>query len=122
LYRIARAFVDHFIHSYTEPPEAILLDVDDTSDPTYGSQQLALFNAYYNYHCYQPMHIFEGNRGDLIATILRPGKRPKGEEIAMILARVFKYIKAAWPQTQISFRGDSHYSASEVHDLCDEFN
>lgn len=120
LYRIARAFIDHFINSYSEPPEAILLDVDDTDDPTYGSQQLALFNAYYDCHCYQPMHIFEGNSGDLITTILRPGKRPKGEEIAMILSRVFKYIKAAWPQTQILFRGDSHYSAPEVHDLCDE--
>ena len=36
LYRIAQAFVDLFIASYKKPPEAILLDIDDTEDKVYG--------------------------------------------------------------------------------------
>ncbi|MBD3385116.1 IS1380 family transposase, partial [candidate division KSB1 bacterium] len=47
------------------------------------------------------------------------GKRPNGKEIAMIVSKVCKKIKNDWSQTQILFRGDSHYSAPEVHDLCD---
>ena len=31
-YRIAQAFVDLFIASYKKPPQAILLDIDDTED------------------------------------------------------------------------------------------
>ncbi|MBN1543429.1 transposase [candidate division KSB1 bacterium] len=58
----------------------------------------------------------------MISSILRPGKRPKGEEISIILTRICKRIQAAWPQTQILFRGDSHASAPEVHDFCDEHN
>lgn len=122
LYRIAHSLVDAFLDSYAKPPEAILIDIDDTDDPTYGSQQLSFFNAYYDCYCYQPMHIFEGTSGKLITSILRPGKRPKGEEISMILTRICKRIKAAWPQTQILFRGDSHYSAPQVHEFCDEHN
>ena len=54
LYRIAKAFADVFVASYEEPPEAILLDIDDTEDKVYGFQQLSLFNAYFNCYCYQP--------------------------------------------------------------------
>ena len=28
----------------------------------------------------------------------------------------------AWPQVQITLRGDSHFSAPEVHDLCDAYD
>lgn len=122
LYRIGQALVDAFIDSYQEPPQAILIDIDDTDDPTHGSQQLSLFNAYYNSWCYQPIHIFEGASGKLITSILRPGKRPKGKEIEMILSRVCIRIKTAWPQTNILFRGDAHYSVPEAYALCDKHN
>ena len=52
LYRIARAFVDAFIASYKKPPRAIIIDIDDTQDTVYGTQQLALFNGYFNAYAY----------------------------------------------------------------------
>ena len=122
LYRIAYAILDHFIASYTKPPEAILLDLDDTDDPTHGNQQLTMFNGWYNEYCYQPMHIYEGNSGKLVASILRPGKRPTGKEIIMILKRIIQYLREAWPQVQIVIRGDSHYSSTDIYDYCDLHN
>jgi hypothetical protein len=121
LYRIAREFVDSFIDSYETPPEGIIIDIDDTDDPTHGSQQLALFNGYHNTYCYMPIHIYEGKSGRLITTILRPGKRPNGKEIITILKRLVKRIRAAWPDTGIILRGDSHYNSPEVHDFCNEY-
>ena len=59
LYRIAPAFVDAFIASYKKPPSSIILDIDDTQDTVYGTQQLALFNGYLGGYCYQPLHIYE---------------------------------------------------------------
>ena len=47
LYRIAECFVENFISSYKDAPEAIVLDLDDTDDPTHGTQQLRLFNGYH---------------------------------------------------------------------------
>jgi hypothetical protein len=40
LYRMARALVDTFLASYESPPSAIILDIDDTDDPTHGAQQM----------------------------------------------------------------------------------
>ena len=119
LYRMALSFIDCFTASYTEIPDAIILDVDDTDSPTHGAQQLSLFNRYYDEHCYMPLHIYEGRSGKLITTILRPGKRAKGHEIVAILKRVVKRIRGAWPNTAIMLRGDSHFSTPEVHEWCE---
>lgn len=118
LYRIGQAFVDAFIASYETPPEGIILDIDDTDSATYGSQQLTLFNGYYNHYCYMPTHIYEGKSGKLIASLLRPGKRASGKEIVSILKRIVQRIRDSWPDVGIVLRGDSHYSAPEIHDWC----
>ena len=121
LYRIGLAFVDAFIGSYKKPPKKIILDIDDTDDAIHGSQQLSLFNAHYNEYCFMPLHLYEGHTGKLITTILRPGRRIRGKVTAAILRRVFDRIRQAWPKVQILLRGDSHFSAPAVHDLCDEY-
>jgi len=120
LYRIGEAFVDNFLDSYRKPPKKIILDIDDTDDPTHGAQQMSLFNAYYGEYCYMPLHIYEGYSGKLVCAVLRPGKRPTGEEIAAILKRVLLRIRRRWPKTTIIIRGDSHFSAPEVFSLREE--
>jgi hypothetical protein len=122
LYRIAKVFVDAFIRSYKRAPKAIILDIDDTDDPTHGNQQLSFFNAYHDNYCFMPLHIYEGKSGKLITTILRPGKRPSGKEIVMILKRIVRKIREAWPGVGIIIRGDSHYGCPEVFDFCEEHN
>lgn len=112
------AFIDNFLDSYRRAPKEIILDMDDTDDATHGAQQLSIFNAYYDGYCYMPLHIYEGNSGKLVCTVLRPGRRPNGEEIAAILKRVLQRIRKRWPKTEILFRGDSHFSGPEVFDLC----
>jgi hypothetical protein len=42
---------------------------------------------------FQPIHIFEGNSGKPILSLLRPGKRPSGEEIARVLWHVIRRIR-----------------------------
>jgi hypothetical protein len=119
LYRIAQVFVDNFINSYKKPPEGIILDLDDTEDETHGSQQLSFFNGYHGSYCFMPLHIYEGNSGKLITTILRTGKRPSGKEIGMILKRIVRRIRRAWPDVGIIIRGDSHYAFHELFTFCE---
>lgn len=120
LYRMARALVDTFLASYKKAPNGIILDIDDTDDPTHGCQQLAIFNGFYDEYCYLPLHIYEGVSGKLITTILRPGRRPSGKEIASILKHLLRYIRKRWPEVKVFLRGDSHFSTPEVHDFCEE--
>jgi len=114
LYQMGAGFVDHFIASYAEPPEIIVLDFDDTNDDVHGNQQLAMFNGYYQETCYQPVHVYEGLSGKLIMTVLRPGQRPGGIEILSYAKRIIERIRQQWPETIIVYRGDSHYSAPEI--------
>ena len=122
LYRIAEVFVDQFIASYTSPPDALILDIDDTDDETHGAQQMSLFNGYHDEYCYMPLYIFEGQTGNLVTSILRPGKRPNGKEIRSIFKRVIKRIRAAWPNVGILVRGDSHFATPELYSWCDTHN
>ena len=68
-----------------------------------------------------PLHLYEGNTGKLITAILRPGRRIRGREAAAILKRILDHLTMVWPQVRICLRGDSHFSAPEVHELCDEY-
>jgi len=120
LYRIAEVFVDMFIQSYDEPPEGIILDIDDTDDRTHGHQQMRLFNAYHGDYCYMPIHIYEGKSGKLLTTVLRPGKRPSGKQIVSILKRVVRKIRQAWPDVGLLLRADSYYACPEVYNFCEE--
>ncbi len=115
-------FVDQFVASYDTPPQAIVLDIDDTDDETHGAQQMSLFNAYHDEYCYMPLYIFAGQTGKLVTSILRPGKRPNGKEIRSIFKRVIKRIRAAWPNVGILLRGDSHFATPELYSWCDKHN
>jgi len=119
VYRIADVLVRQFLSSYATPPEGIILDLDDTDDPTHGAQQLSLFNGYHDEYCYMPLFIFEGTSGRLITSILRPGKRPGGSEVRSIVKRVITRIRTAWPKVGILIRGDSHFATPELYAWCD---
>jgi hypothetical protein len=120
LYRLARVLADQFIQSYDEEPSIIVIDFDDTEDKTHGNQQLQLFNNFYKSHCYQPLHVYEGLSGKLIATILKPGKRSDGKQMLMIVKRLIAYLRAHWPKTIFVYRGDSHFAYQEVMTWIDQ--
>jgi len=114
LYKIAVAFVDNFIESYSQEPAVIILDADDTNSNTYGAQQLALFNDYYGEYCYMPLHIYEGLSGKLITTILKPGRRSKTADVFSILQRIITHLRKVWKSTMIIVRGDGHFCSKEL--------
>jgi hypothetical protein len=117
LYRIGINYIDLFCRSYAAAPSSIVLDIDDTDDLVHGGQQLSMFNTHAGGHCFQPIHIFEGNSGKPILSLIRPGKRPSGAEIARVLLHVVHRIRRHWPKVSILVRGDGHYCAPEVLDL-----
>jgi len=119
IYRIAYAFGEKFIESYEKEPKVIILDFDDTEDKTYGNQQLALFNGYFNDTCYMPLHVYEGLSGKLVTTILKPGKRMTGKQALAIVKRIIKKLRDHWQNTVIVFRGDCHFSYPEVMEWID---
>lgn len=116
LYKIGELFVQEFVRSFDKVPKRIILDVDDTNANTYGTQQLTLFNDYYQEYCYMPTLIYEGLTGKMILPVLRPGRRNKSVNIFGILRRVVEYLHRCWPRTIIELRGDSHFCSHEFMD------
>lgn len=113
LYQMAEVFVEHFIGSYAEEPEVIVLDFDDTADLAHGEQEQARFNKHVGDHCFMPLHVYEGLSGRLILTMLKPSLL-KGIDLMSILQRLVTRLRQAWPGTEIIFRGDSHFTYPEV--------
>jgi hypothetical protein len=120
LVRMMAAMVDLFCDSWKQVPARVELDIDDTEDAVHGCQQLALFNAYYDSHCFLPIHIYEATSGKPVAAILRPGKTPSGTEVRTILKHVIRRIRQNWPKVEILVRGDSHYGRPEALDWCED--
>jgi hypothetical protein len=119
IYRYCKALVEQFIASFATAPKSLILDLDHSEDACYGQQPLAFYNHHYGSTCYLPLMIFNGESGDLIAAILRPGKRPFGDENAMIMRRVLTLLRLHFPDTHILVRGDGHFSGPELMGLID---
>lgn len=116
LKRMMDAMIDLFCASFEAVPRRILLDIDDTVDRVHGGQQLALFNAHHDSRCFLPIHVTEATTGKPVAVILRPGKTPRGTEVALVLKHVVRAIRRRWPRVDIVIRGDSHYARPEAMD------
>src|SRR5262249_28327377 len=67
-----------------------------------------------------PIKIFEATTVRPVLSLLRPGKRPSGEEVEQILRHVIGCIRRNWPAVEIMVRGDSHFATPEVMDLLEE--
>ena len=116
-YRVTHALVAHFIASYSEPPAALVLDLDHSDDPTHGQQECAFYNHHYRSYCSLPLFIFAGTSHALVTACLRPGKRPPGAEHAMLWVRLLASLRRHWPHTHILVRGDSHCATPEVFEV-----
>ena len=117
LLAIQDLFVTMFILSYGgKAPSHIILDCDDTDIDTYGKQEQTIFNTYYDSFCYMPLMVFEGYSGRLILPLLKPGRRNKTANVYDTLRWLIETIRAAWPETIITVRGDSHFCSHELMD------
>jgi hypothetical protein len=117
--RMTYAMIDIYCASYTRPPRAVTLDVDDTLDVVHGHQQLSLFNAHYDERCFLPIHVYDTATSRPVAVLLRTGTTPSGVEIRGHLRRLVRRIRSQWPTTRLTIRGDGHYGRPEVMAWCE---
>ena len=120
LARMKLGMIDAFCDSYARVSDRIVLDIDDTVDLAHGGQQLSLFSSHAGDTCFQPILIFEAGTGKPLAALLRPGKRPSGEEAARVIGHVIRRLRSNWPRVEIMLRGDGHYGTLEVMDMLED--
>jgi hypothetical protein len=115
--RIDALLVEHFLNSYTEPPEEIVLDADPTDDRVHGNQEGKFFHGFYGDYCYLPLYIF--CQDHLLASRLRPSNIDASEGTVEELKPIVVAIRERWPQTRIILRADSGFARQEIFSWCE---
>jgi hypothetical protein len=110
------------VRSFAAAPDVIVLDIDSTDDPTHGQQQLSGFHGYYDQHMYHPLVIFDGERGQLVSVVLRPGNAHAARGAMGVLRRIIRRLKQRFPQTQIVVRGDSAFAMPRILRMVEALN
>src|SRR3954447_22164698 len=74
-YRLAAALGNVYLRERARAgvPTHLVLDLDGTDDPTYGTQEGSAHHCYFRQHQYFPLLVFDGETDQLITAVLRRG-------------------------------------------------
>ena len=68
---------------------------------------------------YHPLLVFDGETGQLITAILRPGNTHASRGAAGILRRIVERLRAAWPGVEIELRADAGFAVPAMYEYCE---
>jgi hypothetical protein len=75
-------------------PQRVVLDIDSTEIPVYGSQEQSAYNGHFESTCYHPLLLFN-REGDCLAAKLRPGNVHSADDWEELLLPVADQLAAA---------------------------
>lgn len=119
--RLAEALADLYIRERGRAgvPARILVDLDGTDDPAHGEQEGVRYHGYYRQHMYHPLLVFDGDTGQLITAILRPGNVHGSRFVVLVLRRLLRKLRAAWPDIVVEIRADSGFAIPRLFAWCE---
>jgi hypothetical protein len=119
--RLAAALAELYVRERGRDgsPTRIVLDLDGTDDPAHGEQEGVAYHGYYRQHMYHPLLVFDGETGHLITAILRPGNVHGSRFVVLVLRRLLRLLRAAWPDVAIEVRADSGFAVPRLYAWCE---
>jgi hypothetical protein len=119
IYKLSEYLLDFYIASKKGDLPEVIIDVDATEDPVHGHQQLSFFHGFYENYIYHPLVIHDGQTGELIAAVLRPGNVHASRRIVAILRRIVKKLKQAFGDIKITVRADAGFAIPGLYEFCE---
>lgn len=120
IFALCHAWVDRYVDSL-KGRSHIIIDIDSTDDPTHGQQQMSMFNGYYGHYMYNELFFHDGDTGQIIVPVLRPGNSHSNKWYVSILKRIVQKIMERYPKMKITVRGDSGFSCAPFYRLADDY-
>jgi hypothetical protein len=120
-YRLGLALLEVYLKERERDgtPNHILLDFDSTDDPTHGDQEGSAYHGYFRQHMYHPLLVFDGDTGQLITALLRPGNAHSSRAALAVLKRLVRALRSRWPEVEIEIRADSGFAIPAIYDYCE---
>jgi hypothetical protein len=66
-----------------------------------------------------PLLVFDGDTGQLITAVLRPGNAHGSRLVVLVLRRLLRRIRAAWPSVTVELRADSGFAVPRLYRWCE---
>jgi hypothetical protein len=119
--RLAASLADLYIRERGRAgvPSRLVLDLDGTDDPAHGEQEGVRYHGYYRQHMYHPLLVFDGDTGHLITAVLRPGNVHGSRFVVLVLRRLLRKLRAAWPDVPVEVRADSGFATPRLFAWCE---
>jgi Transposase DDE domain group 1 len=119
---LAEALVDVYVQERQRAgmPSHLVLDLDGTDDPAHGRQPEMAYHGFYRQHMYYPLLVFDGTTGQLITAVLRPGNVHGSRFVVLVLRRLLKRLRMAWPEVTIELRADSGFAVPRLYAWCEQ--
>ena len=116
--RLKRLPLEWFLRARGAQPlrHELILDVDSTDDPCHGHQQLSFFHGRYGHYVYEPLLIFEGGSGALLATRLRRGKASPLDGLVPELERIVSRLRGHSPRAPLALRADAGFAKPRLYE------
>jgi hypothetical protein len=112
--RLVRWSEQSYVERLPGETDVVILDIDSTDDHTHGQQELSFFHGYYRHYIYHPLLVYDGESGNLITALLRPGNRHANRNALGTLRRVIRKIRKRCPTAGIVVRGDSAFCSPKI--------
>ena len=121
IFELSNAWVDNYVASLSGR-KSIIIDIDATDDPTHGNQQMALFNGFYGQFMLNELFFHDGETGQIILPVLRPGNSHSNKWYVGLLKRIIIKIRKVYPAMEITIRTDSGFSCAPFYKLVDDYD
>ncbi len=120
IYRLSIGFIDRYVESLSKNRKRVIIDVDATDDPTHGNQQMSMYNGYYGHTAYTELLFHDGETGQLILPVLRPGNAHSNKWFVACMKRIVLAIRKKCPNIKIILRGDTGYAGADFFSYAKE--
>jgi hypothetical protein len=101
------------------PRGRVLLDLDGTDDPAHGQQEGVAYHGFYRQWMYFPLLVFDAETGHLVTAVLRPGTAHGSRFVVLVLRRLLRLLRAAWPGVAVEIRADSGCAVPRLYAWCE---
>jgi hypothetical protein len=119
LYRVALYLLKVYLGCKKVPPSRVIVDIDTTDDEVHGHQQLSFFHGYYEQYIYHPLLVYDGDTGELITAVLRPGNVHASRSVVSIVKRLVQRLRQAFGAVRVVVRGDAGFAVPGLYDYCE---